>query len=120
MGGDRSKNIKFLEFQKVEISKIHIFQGCSLIFFFFFSSIFLRNTGSEGQLRVQKIENFRSSQNHPKSIGIYQESIISHSGIIKTLKTELKHKEKHVNIQKSHDFVAVFWALSDPVFGSDF
>ena len=45
------------------------FQGCSHIFLYF-SNIFIRNTGSQGPLRVQKIENFGSSQNHPKSIGI--------------------------------------------------
>ena len=38
----------------------------------------------EGPLRVQKIENFGSSQNRQKSIGIDQESIFSHFGIIKT------------------------------------
>ena len=33
MGGLRGpKNVEILEFQKVEISKIHMFQGCSLIF----------------------------------------------------------------------------------------
>ena len=29
------KNVEILEFQKVEISKIPIFQGCSLIFLYF-------------------------------------------------------------------------------------
>ena len=36
MGVKRSKNVEILEFQKVEISKIQIFQGCSLIFLVFF------------------------------------------------------------------------------------
>ena len=35
-----------------------------------FSSISMINTGSEGPLRVPKIRNFGSSQNHPKSIAI--------------------------------------------------
>ena len=30
------KNVEILEFQKVEISKIQIFQGCSSIFLVFF------------------------------------------------------------------------------------
>ena len=41
-------------------------------------------TNPHQSVRVQKIENFESSQNHPKSIGIGQESIFSHFGIIKT------------------------------------
>ena len=49
-----------------------------------FSIKFMRNTGSEGPLRVQKIGNFKSSQNHPKSIGIWPGTLISHFGIIKT------------------------------------
>ena len=77
------KNVKILEFQKVEISKIHIFQWCSLIFSCIVWSKFMRNTGSEGPLRVQRIENFGSSQNHPKSIGIWPGTLISHFGIIK-------------------------------------
>ena len=51
----------------------------------------------EDPLRVQKIENFGSSKIHPKSIGIDQESIISHFGIIKTpngIKIPLKKQEK--------------------------
>ena len=85
--------------------------------FSYFSSIFIRNTGSEGPLRVQKIENFGSSQNHPKSIGIDQESIISHFGIIKTPKIPLKTCKKTGKTQQSHKICAVFWALLDPVLG---
>ena len=71
------KNGEILEFQKVEISKIQIFQRFSLIFSCIFSSISMINTGSEGPLRVQKIGNFGSSQNHPKSIGIWPGTIFS-------------------------------------------
>ena len=80
------KNVEILEFQKVEISKIQMFQGCSSIFSCIFWSKFMRNTGFKGPLRVQKIENFGSSQNHPKSIGIWPGTLISHFGIIKTPK----------------------------------
>ena len=58
-GGLRGpKNVEILEFQKVEISKIHIFQGCSSIFSCIFWSKFMTNTGFKGPLRVQKISNF--------------------------------------------------------------
>ena len=84
VGVNRSKNVKILEFQKVEIWKDNEFLKWFPISSCMFCNIFMRNTGSQGPLRVQKIEKFRSSQNHPKSIRIDQESIISHFGTTKT------------------------------------
>ena len=87
------KNVKNLEFQKVEICQDNEFLWWFPIFSYIFWSIFMISTGSEGPLRVQKIENFGSSQIHPKSIGIDQESIISHFGIIITPKNNLKKQK---------------------------
>ena len=86
MGVNRSKKCQNLEFQKVDISKIQICQACSLICSCIFWSKIAMKRRSEGPLRVQKIENFGSSQNHPKSIGIWPGTLISHFGIIKTPK----------------------------------
>ena len=78
-GSNRSENVNILEFQKYVSEMIPY---CSCICW----SIFMRNTGSEDPLRVQNIENFGSSQNHQKNIGIWPGTLISHFGIIKTPK----------------------------------
>ena len=83
-GGLRGpENVEILEFQKVEISKIQIFRGCSSIF----SCIFKVNSWEIRDSRVhygskKKCRNFGSSRNHSKSSGIDQEPIISYLGII--------------------------------------
>ena len=61
----------------------------------------MRNTGFQGPLWVQKIGNFESSQNHPKSIGIGQESNFNHFGIIKTPLTQITTLKKQEKNQKS-------------------
>ena len=73
-----------LRFSDSQISQIHIFQGCSSIFLVFFEVISWQIRGSRVHYGSKKFRNFRSSQNHPKSIGIDQESNFSHFGIIKT------------------------------------
>ena len=80
-GSSGSKNSKFWNSRKLRCEKIMSFWDDSLCFLYFWS-IFIRNTGRQGPLRVQKNENFGSSQKHPKSIGIDQESIFSHFGTI--------------------------------------
>ena len=116
-GGLRGpKNDEFLEFQKVEISKIQFFQGSYSMFCIFLGKIVMKRR-SEGPLRVQKIENFGSSRIHPKSTGIDQESIISHFGIIKTPQYPIKTLKKQEQTQNSHNLFAAFWALLDPVLG---
>ena len=79
---------KFPEFRTFrffsQISIDNIFPGMFPDFSCIFPSKFMRNTGFQGPLRVKKIENVESSQNHPKSNGIGQESNFSHFGIIKT------------------------------------
>ena len=72
---------EILRFSDSQISKIHIFQGCSHIVSCIFLKYFDDNWKGYGSRFWQ---NFGSSRNHPKSIGIDQESIFSHFGIIKT------------------------------------
>ena len=77
------KNVEILEFQKVEMCQDNEFLKWFPIFsYIVWSKIVMKRRG-EGPPRVQKIENFGSSQNHPKSIGIGQESNFGHFGIIK-------------------------------------
>ena len=49
---------KILRFSDSQISKIHIFQECSLIFSCIFWSKFMANRRFQGPLRVQKISKF--------------------------------------------------------------
>ena len=56
---------------------------------------------------------FGRSKNHPKSIAIDQESLISRLGIIETPKNPHNYIKKQENPQK-HVFAA-FWTLLDPV-----
>ena len=71
-------------FSDSQISKIHISHGCSSIFSCIFWSKFMTNAGAQGSTTGPKNRFFASSKIHPKSIGIDQESIICHFGIIKT------------------------------------
>ena len=68
------------------------------------------------EVRESIFSRFRgSSRNHPKSIAIDQESLISHLGIIEipqNLTITLQRQAK----QQQHVF-AVFWTLLDPVLG---
>ena len=91
------KNWEILEFQKVEISKIQIFQGCSLIFLVFFEVNSWEIRGSRAHLGSKKCRNFGSSKIHLKSSGMYQESIINYFGIIKTPKTQIKTLKNRKN-----------------------
>ena len=66
-------------------------------------------------------ENVGSSRNHPKSIGIHQESLISNLGLIKTPKYHNILLNNTRKSKKSRDSFAVFrallnsfWALLDP------
>ena len=56
---------EILRFSDSQISQIHIFQGCSQIFLYFWSK-FMTNTGFKGPLRVQKISKFSKFQNPSK------------------------------------------------------
>ena len=73
-----------------QISKIHIFQGCSSTFSCIFEVNSWEIRGSRVHYGSKTSRFLRSSKIHPKSIGIDQESIISHLGIIKTPQTPVK------------------------------
>ena len=60
------KNVEILEFQKVEISKIQICQGCSLIFLVFFEVIIHEKYGVQGSTTGPKKQKFSKFQNPSK------------------------------------------------------
>ena len=71
---------KFWNSRKLSYEKIICLGDESLFFLYFLKYVHKKY----GELGPVKSENFGSSRNHPKSIRIHQESLISHFGIIKT------------------------------------
>ena len=60
-----------------------------------------------------------SSKNVQNSIAICPESLISHLGIIKTLRNLQKSSKKPRKNNNTHKMFAVSWALFDPVLGRE-
>ena len=73
------KNVKILEFQKVEIWKDNMFLKWLPYSFLYFLKYLHDKYGESGPV---KSENFGSSKTYPKSIGIWPGTLISHFGII--------------------------------------
>ena len=77
--------------------------------FLYLSNCFVINKGLQGAIFG---EHFGSFKNDPKSIAICLGTLISHVGIIKTLKKPKMHYKTKKN-NESPNLFAVFWALLD-------